>query len=48
MNESVKTGYQFFYKHKALLPVCFFIRIYKMIFKSRKNLKKEIQVIKNI
>ncbi|MGN1138244.1 MAG: nucleotidyltransferase family protein [Ruminococcus sp.] len=46
--EFYETAYPFFYKHKALLPVCFFIRIYKMIFKSRKNLKKEIQVIKNI
>jgi len=42
-----KSNYPFFYRYKLLLPICFFIRIYKGIFKSRKKIKKEINVMNN-
>lgn len=45
--EFYKIHYPFFYKHKALIPLCFFIRAYNGIFKKRINLKKEIQIIKS-
>ena len=33
-------AYPFFYKHKYLLPVCFFIRLYKAVFKSSKAVEE--------
>ncbi len=43
--EFYKNYYPFFYRHKLFLPVCFIIRLYKGIFKSRKKIKREISAI---
>ena len=44
--EFYKVFYPFFYRHKLFLPICFLVRVHKGLFKSRKKLKKEIQVLK--
>ena len=43
--EFYKVFYPFFYRHKLFLPICFLFRVHKGLFKSRKKLKKEIQVL---
>lgn len=42
-----KRFYPFFYRHKVLLPLCFFLRLYKAIFSSRKKVKRELEILKN-
>lgn len=42
-----KEHYPFFYKHKVLLPIGFFMRLFKGVFKNSSKLKAEIQVIQN-
>ncbi|MGN0488591.1 MAG: nucleotidyltransferase family protein [Ruminococcus sp.] len=44
--EFYKVYYPFFYRHKLLLPFCALVRVHKGLFKSRKKLKIEIQVLK--
>lgn len=44
--EFYKTYYPFFYRHKYLLPFCFFYRIYKLLFKQKNKLKTEVKVLK--
>jgi hypothetical protein len=45
-----ETYFPFFYKHKILLPVCFFYRIFRMLFsKERRNkMMREIEVVKKV
>lgn len=40
-----KMHYPFFYKHKLLLPFCFFYRLYLAIFKRNKKIKNEMRIL---
>lgn len=44
--EFYKLYHPFFYRHKYLLPICFFYRIFKLLFKKNKKQEAEIQVLK--
>lgn len=41
-----KRFYPFFYHYKILLPLCFFVRIYKALFSSRKKVSQEVKILK--
>lgn len=45
--EFYKLYHPFFYRHKYLLPICFFYRIFKLLFKKSKKQEAEIQVLKS-
>lgn len=43
-----KRFYPFFYRHKYLIPLCFLYRLYLALFKRRKRIKSEIEILNKI